>query len=214
MIESGSFIVAVAQATTTGGTFLDVGLPVRPTAPPATGGTAGIQTTAKTPFAAGTLSFKLRPGQRLPIGDVRFPLTAVSPIAQGAVSLLVDIARQFADRVITEKITSVHEQASKDLTVSDNALALLIQLANDLRNTASLTAQRIALERLDTMIAERAIHTAYDLKTAERQREDIESTVQALVEDTVKEWTEGGGWCNVNNPNVVQMWLDRWRTDR
>ena len=178
---------------------------------PAAGGTIALSTAALPSFSAGTLTIKLATGQTLPIGDVRFALTVVSPFSQGAVSLIVDIARQFADQVIDDQIGPILDRANEDLAVSNNALQLLIQLANDLRNTSSLTAQRIALERLDTMIAQRVLHTAYDLKSAQKQAEDVKTALITLIEDTVRSWTEGSGWCNINNPAVVRQWLDRWK---
>lgn len=210
VLES-AILTVTANISTSSAAQQDIGLPISPMLAPIAGAAFTINTAATTPFGPGTLAIRLRPGQKLPIGDVRFALTAVLPFSQAAVSILVDIARQFADQIIEQQITPALQQANQDITASNNGLTQLLQIASDLRNTGSLSAQRIALERLDTLIAQRLIHTSADVANAERQRTDAEGLVRTLVEDTVNSWTTGGGWCNVTNPNVVREWFNRWR---
>jgi hypothetical protein len=211
LIEAATLSVTANTSTSTSAAELDIGLPLNSQQVPISGGSVTLTTKVKPPFAVGTLFVDLNDGQKLSVGDVRFSLNASAPFVQAAVSILVSVVQQFADKVIADEITPVLSQATEDLARSDGGFALLTQLANDLQNTSSLTAQRIALERLDTMIAQRLVHSPYDLNTANRQLEDIEVSAQSLVEDTVREWAEDGGWCNVNNSNVVEDWLNRWR---
>ena len=126
----------------------------------------------------------------------------------------VATSTQFSTSAIEPEIGPLSRIIKEDVQNSNNAIILIGRLINDVRNTASQTIQRIALEKLDALIGNRAIHTAFDVKSAEEQKPNVESTVGALVEDIIEEWGTGNGWCNVANDAVVQQWLEAWRTDR
>jgi len=125
----------------------------------------------------------------------------------------VATSTQFSTAALDSEIQPLSEIIKEDVQSSNNAVVLIERLINDVRNTASQTIQRIALEKLDALIGNRAIHTAFDVKSAQEQQPNVESTVGAIVEETIEEWGTGGGWCNVSNGGVVQGWLNAWRTD-
>jgi len=135
-------------------------------------------------------------------------------VLQQPVPYTVATSTQFSSAVINPEIKPLSDLIKEDVRNSDNAIVLIGRLINDVRNTASQTIQRIALEKLDALIGNRAIHTAFDVKSAQEQQPNVESTVGAIVEETIEEWGTGGGWCNVTNNAVVQQWLNAWRTDR
>jgi hypothetical protein len=125
----------------------------------------------------------------------------------------VSTSTQFSTAAIDPEIRPLSNIMKEDVRSSNNALVLLGRLINDVRNTASQTIQRVALEKLDALIGNRAIHTAFDVKSVQEQKPNVESTVGALVEDTITAWGTGSGWCNVENSSVVRGWLNAWRTD-
>lgn len=131
-----------------------------------------------------------------------------------AIPITIATSTQFSAEVIEESIEPLETVIDADLASARNGLSLLQNIVADITNTASLTVQRIALERLDTLIANRAVHNVYDVKTAQQQRESAEATINTLVEDTVEEWGSGTGWCNVENEAVVRTWIEAWRTDQ
>ncbi len=213
VISQGTAQITVAATTQVIANATTLGIPIGQTAAPQAGGIVSIPLMATTSFSGGTLALTLASGQTLPVGEVRFALTAISPFTQAAVSLLVGVTQQFADTIIASRITPALETVAADILSSNQGLAQLSTLVQDIQNTASLTAQRIALERLDTLIAQRLIHTPYDVKDAEQQQQATEASMNALVEDTIEEWGSGTGWCNAQNQDVLRMWYDRWKVN-
>ncbi len=121
----------------------------------------------------------------------------------------------FSQQVIDSQITPLANAAITNVQNSRRALALIDQLIAGVTNTSSLNAQRIALQQLDTLVAERALHTKFDLENAVKQREDIAGAMATLVTDTAKAWGDspdpGIGWCNINNPDIPRLWAERWK---
>ncbi len=211
LMSSGSLGLTTASAGELGpGT--NVGLPISGTVAPSPGGRATLSVGSFSFFSGGSLSFDLFQGASLPLGEVRFPVTAVYPYTI-AVALSVEIARLYSDDVAQDSINPLLNTIRTDVRKSDEAIVLLQRLVNDVRNTSSQTVQRLALERLDTLISQGTVHTAYDVKSAQSQNESVKNAMEDLVKTTIEEWGTGSGWCNAENPTVVQMWLDRWRAD-
>lgn len=121
----------------------------------------------------------------------------------------------FSQQVIDSQIRSLAQAAATNVQNSQRALGLIDQLIAGVTNTASLNAQRLALQQLDNLVAQRQLHTQYDAQNAEQQKEDIVTAMGGLVTDTVTAWGDspdpGIGWCNVNNPDIPRLWAERWR---
>ena len=114
--------------------------------------------------------------------------------------------------------------ASSTLTnigVSQNALRLIDQLIAGVTNTTSLDAQRISLQQLDSLVAQKLLHIKPDLDGANGVIKQLDSVQSAMlgsdgfVTNTIKQWADSPdpsvGWCNVKNPAVLQGWKDRWK---
>jgi len=147
-------------------------------------------------------------------GDSQVISTNSVTTCGNAVPYEVATSTQFSTEVITSDIQPLGNITEENINDSNTALTVLNRLVADIRNTSSQTIQRIALEKLDTLIATHAIHTAFDVRSAQEQRDNVKSTIESLVEDTITEWGSGNGWCNVNNSSVVASWLNQWRTDQ
>jgi len=212
VITQGSAQLTVNQ-TQEYASSTSLGLSFDPVAAPSAGATVSIPIQALVPFSGGTLSFSLVSGKKLPIGEVRFALLSNNPITQAAVSLTVGVAQQFSDAVIETRVQPALDAINTDINASNDGLVQLASIVNDVQNTASLTAQRIALERLDTLVAQGLLHGPYDVKSAEQQKEATQASMDTLVEDTVNDWGSGSGWCNAENENVVRMWYERWKVN-
>lgn len=121
----------------------------------------------------------------------------------------------FSQQVIDSQITPLANAALTNVQNSRRALGLIDQLIAGVTNTASLNAQRIALQQLDTLVAQRALHTKFDAENAAKQRDDVQGAMATLVQDTAKAWGDSPdpstGWCNINNADIPRLWAERWK---
>lgn len=137
--------------------------------------------------------------------------TATAQSAQ----LQIATSTRFSQPIVDAQIAPLATSTIRDIRNSDAAIALLNELIASVSNSASQANQQQALLRLDTMVANRQLHTATDATNASTQRDNVASALTKLVEDTVKAWGDSTdpnvGWCNVNNPDVITKWLNEWR---
>ncbi len=130
-------------------------------------------------------------------------------------TLQVATSTAFSQPIIASQITPLASVALTNVAASQNALQIIERMIQGVTNTASLDAQRITLQQLDSLVAQKALHTEQDLRTVTQQLDNVQSFMTKLVEDTVKAWADdpnpSTGWCNINNPAVVQGWKDRWK---
>lgn len=124
----------------------------------------------------------------------------------------------FAESVISSQISPLVTPAVKNINTSQNALRLIDQLIQSVSNTASLDAQRLALQQLDSLVAQKLLHVRPDVDGPSgivKQLDNTQAAMSTLVTNTVKAWADDPspsvGWCNINNPAVIQGWKDRWR---
>lgn len=131
------------------------------------------------------------------------------------VSIRVATTTQFSQKIIDEQIQPLATVVVRDLSAAESAVALINQLITSVTNTSSAAAQRAALERLDSMVANNQIHSASQANAAQTEKDQVVTAVTTLVDDTLKNWGDSQdtavGWCNVNNNAVIDMWLERWR---
>ncbi len=129
--------------------------------------------------------------------------------------LVVSTSTAFSQAVITSRIAPLATEVAADLQASEQALSLLDQLIVSVTDSASATNQRQALERLDTLVANNQLHNGNDVTAARAQTDSITGLLSELVERTLSDWGDSPdgniGWCNVNNPGVIEFWKSEWR---
>ena len=117
--------------------------------------------------------------------------------------------------IITGQIAPLATTTASNNQQSIAALNALDKLITDVTNSNSPDAQRIALQALDELVAAKVLHTQYDQKAAEQRLAEVQNAAGSLVADTIKAWGDSTdpniGWCNVNNPDVIKMWTDKWK---
>jgi hypothetical protein len=130
-------------------------------------------------------------------------------------TLKVATSTAFSQAVIDANITPLATVASSNIQASQTALTKITNLINGVTNTSSLDAQRLALQQLDSLVAQHALHTPPDLQTVNQQLSDVQGSMQTLVTNTVQSWADStdpnAGWCNVNNPAVITKWDQAWK---
>lgn len=121
----------------------------------------------------------------------------------------------FSQPLINKEIAPVASTTINDLRVSENAIVLLNQLISLVTNSSSAINQRVALERLDTMVANNQLHSAQETTAAQKTRDDVIAATTILVDDTLKAWGDSTdanvGWCNINNTVAVERWFNTWK---
>jgi len=132
-----------------------------------------------------------------------------------APTLQVATSTAFSQGVIDSQIAPLANVSITNVEASEKALRLIDQLIQGVTNTSSLNAQRISLQQLDSLVAQKALHNQYDAQRAAEQQKDVQAAMANLITDTVTAWADSPdpavGWCNVNNPSVIQGWIDRWK---
>lgn len=129
--------------------------------------------------------------------------------------LKIATSTAYSQQVIDARIRSLASTTESNIAKSTNAIELIDKLIAGITNTNSVEAQRVALQQLDNLTAQRALHNQYDLQEAQKARDDITASMETLRTDTVKAWSESMdvnvGWCNINNASLVSYWKQRWK---
>ncbi|HET8581355.1 MAG TPA: hypothetical protein VFL98_02725 [Candidatus Paceibacterota bacterium] len=136
---------------------------------------------------------------------------AVQGAAGGAGGYTVATTTEFADAEIAKDITPVKTLIDKDASLSTTTIAALTALLANINTSGSPTMQRIALGQLDALVANKALHSAYDVKTAQQNQADIQNTIGTTVDATIASWAKDGNWCDTTDQSVVSGWLAKWR---
>lgn len=141
--------------------------------------------------------------------------TATTTCPTAPTKLKVATSTAFSQQVIDARITSLASSTINNIEKSNTAIGLIDRLIAGITNTASIDAQRVALQQLDNLVAQRALHSQYDLQAAQKAKEDVAASMDTLRSDTVKAWADSPdvnvGWCNVNNTEVLKYWQDKWK---
>ena len=160
----------------------------------------------------------------LAIGQLRSAETScwalVVPAAQAYANqngfqIIAATSTVFSQQVIDSQISPLATTTVSNVQRSQQALELINRLIAGVTNTSSLEAQRLALQQLDSLVAQGLLHNQYDAQQATQRRQDVQTAMATLVEDTIVAWADSPdtnvGWCNVNNPEIGRMWAERWR---
>lgn len=134
--------------------------------------------------------------------------------ANSGAKLKVATSTAFSQPLINTNIAPLATPVATNVTNSTNAMRLIDGLIAGLTNTSSLNAQRIALQQLDSLVAQKRLHTKQDLETVRQQEQDVNQQMSLLVDDTVRKWADDPvldpGWCNINNSAVIDFWTQQW----
>lgn len=129
-------------------------------------------------------------------------------------TLKIATSTAYSQQVIDSQITPLANQTVTNINTSNNTLKLINQLIAGVTNTTSADAMRLAIIQLDQLVSQGALHNQTQLTTVQQQQAAIKDSMTTLVSDTKTAWGDSTdtsvGWCNVNNPSVVQMWIQRW----
>lgn len=132
----------------------------------------------------------------------------------GSTALNIATSTQFSQQIIDSQIAPLATTTVRDIRASDAALATLNELIASVSNSSSATNQQQALLRLDTMVANRQLHTSTDATNAAATRDSVVAAINTLVDNTLQAWGDSTdpntGWCNVNNDAVIDRWFNEW----
>ena len=158
---------------------------------------------ANTPSSDGTCT-------AAPVCSTIDPTSCVSPG-----TLRVATSTQFSQPIIDAQIAPRAVPVAQDIQTSEAALTELNQLIASVTNSASATNQRQALERLDSLVANGALHDGNDVIAARTQTDAESTNMNRLVEDTLALWGDSldasVGWCNINSPATLDRWRQEWK---
>jgi hypothetical protein len=140
----------------------------------------------------------------------------------GGARFRIATSTAFSQPIVNSQITPLANAALASINASRRALSLIDGIIQGITNTQSLDAQRIALQQLDALVYQHALHIQPDLANVTTQYTNVQSTMSTLVQNTVQSWADGApsgsvspsnpaGWCNVNNPGVVNAWKSAWQ---
>ena len=117
--------------------------------------------------------------------------------------------------VIDAQITPLASSTVINIQNSNNALSAIDRLIAGVTNTNSLDVQRLALQQLDTLVSNGALHNQNDVANVQQQYSAVQTATANMLTTTAQAWGDSTdvnvGWCNVNNPAVVQYWDAQWR---
>lgn len=132
-----------------------------------------------------------------------------------SVTLKVATSTAFSQAVINAQIAGIASSTIFELEKTNNAVTLIDRLIANVTNTASVEAQRVALQQLDGLVANGQLHSRYDLDAAQKRSQDVTSLMAQLITDTTAAWADSQdpnvGWCNINNAAVIQRWENAWK---
>lgn len=121
----------------------------------------------------------------------------------------------FSQQRIDNDIRPLAEAALTNIQSAQTAVGLIDSLIAGVTNTTSIAAQRLALEQLDSLVAQGKLHSPNDVTRTEQQRDEVILATDTLLNDTRVAWGDDPnpsvGWCNINNPDVPRLWAEQWK---
>lgn len=140
-------------------------------------------------------------------------------VSSGGDALKVATSSAFSRLIIARDIEPIATTTLARIKASQNALNLIARLIEAVTG-ASLDAQRLAIIQLNSLIAQKLLHVQPDLDGPNgviKQLDSVQTAMlgsEGLVTKTIELWansvTVRPGWCNVNNPAVLEAWKKCW----
>ena len=131
--------------------------------------------------------------------------------------LKIATSTEFSEPVINSQVASLASTTLQNLQVSKQALTLINQLIQNVSGT-SADSQALAIEQLNTLVANNELHTQADIQTAQSQAQSVQSAMTTLVQNTPTLWA-GTDPNNTSNNNIpwngsVGATIDRFKSRR
>ncbi len=191
---------------------------------------------------AGTIA-SLRSSENTCFQQVVQTLCPSGPSSNGSctdvngVQIKIATSTEFSQPIVNSQIASLASTTVNNLQVSQQALALINQLIQNVSGT-SADSQALAIEQLNTLVSNNELHTPTDLTTAQTQEQSVSNAMQTLAQNTPSLWAgtdpnnttnnnipwngsvgatlqasdPGVGWCNFKNKTTLQAWEKAWKT--
>ena len=146
------------------------------------------------------------------------PLTAPATY-----ELKIATSTVFSSAFIDPQIAPLAEQSDQEVEKSKQATKTIEDLIKSIANTSALDVQRIAIQQLDSLVANRKIHSQNDVHEERARLTNVQDSMQTLVQDIVNDWADGTpsggafdganhtGWCNVNSDATLAQWDATWK---
>lgn len=130
-------------------------------------------------------------------------------------TLQIATSTDASQRVIDSFITPIASTTANRIVTTSRTVDAIDALIARVLDSNTPEVQQQALKELDALVTAKALHDQYDLKQAQDRAENTRTSIGNLVTDTIKTWGDDPdkvkGWCNVNNPDVVKMWAQKWK---
>lgn len=158
------------------------------------------------------------------------PITGQQTCAtqSNGVTLKVATSTAFSSAVISSQITPLVGTAQTNLQSAQSALQIISNLTNAISNTTSSDAQQVALQQLDSLVAQHQLHSQSDETTITQQQSSVANSMQTLLQNTANTWggvdsngsatiawdgttNPGNGWCNTSSSATLQSWINTWK---
>jgi hypothetical protein len=136
-----------------------------------------------------------------------------------------------------QSIAQLASTTQNNLQVSQQAQALINQLIQNVSGS-SADAQSVAIEQLNSLIANNELHTQADLQTAQSQLSSVQGAMQTIETNVPQYWVgtdpnnttnnnipwngnigpaqalsdPGVGWCNVTNQTTLEAWVQQLKS--
>jgi len=151
--------------------------------------------------------------------------------------LKIATSTAFSQAIINSQIAALASTTVQNLSVSEQALNLIQQLIANVSGT-SADSQAVAVQQLNTLIANNELHSPADLTTAQTQEQAVQGAMTTLTQNTPELWAGSDpnnqsstnipwngsvgatlnasspavGWCNFQNQTTLQAWEQKWKT--
>ncbi|MDP2650380.1 MAG: hypothetical protein Q8P16_02335 [bacterium] len=131
----------------------------------------------------------------LPSSTQAVTITATAGGISKSVTVRPNTTRSTA--IVNANIKPLLDLVREHIRRGGKALEVVAQIRQALASTTSASAQRFLLEKIDQLVAARALHTEAQLRQAEGQADEIDAAMQQLLEETKENWE--ATWCDPDN---------------
>jgi hypothetical protein len=143
----------------------------------------------------------------------QFVVPAVTTYAQqnSITRLKVATTTVASQAVIDQNVVPLASSVSTAIAASNAIMTKINQIVSGVNGASPAD----AYTQLNTLVAGGTLHTAYDVQAAQKQTTDVQNALTTVVTDVITKWGDSQdptiGWCNINNPALVEFWANKWK---